>query len=362
MGHPPTDDDMYAIIIGSLPPSYDPYISAVSATSSVLGTSLSADELMSTITNEYERRLLTGKESRKDENIAFHSNAGPLKGRKGGPKKDVECFNCHKKGHYKADCWAEGGGKKGEGPRMKEKLKGKGKDAAAAATATVVANTKAAEEKVEAWMVSIMDDSEGSSGDRNSPCSFDFIDDLFEDGDTMPDLQSISDTDSEIYVSSPYHSSNDDNTLEIQAFNSKDEPTTPSNSLTPPNDSDSCSELPNNLDTSLGEFEFTPIDEEAYVTTYKTSVLQGGPGVLPTNVDLYDSGASRHMSGFRHRFINLVKINPKPITAADRWSFNAMGKGDMWILLPNGDQEKSHVLLKEVLYTPTMGVTLVSIS
>jgi len=54
MGHPLTDDDMYAIILGSLPPSYDLYISAVSATSSVLGTSLSADELMSTITNEYK--------------------------------------------------------------------------------------------------------------------------------------------------------------------------------------------------------------------------------------------------------------------------------------------------------------------
>jgi len=49
---------------------------------------------------------------------------------------------------------------------MKEKSKGKGKEAVAAAAATVVANAKAAEEKVvEAWMVSIMDDSEGSSGD-----------------------------------------------------------------------------------------------------------------------------------------------------------------------------------------------------
>jgi len=103
------------------------------------------------------------------------------------------------------DCWAEGGGKEEEGPRTKEKSKGKGKEAAAAA-ATVVANTKTAEEKGEAWMVSIMDDSEGRSGDRNSPCSFDFIDNLFEDGDTMPDLQPISDTDSEIYVSSLYHS------------------------------------------------------------------------------------------------------------------------------------------------------------
>jgi hypothetical protein len=39
MGHSPSEDDFYAIVIGSLPPSYDPYISALNATSSVLGTS-----------------------------------------------------------------------------------------------------------------------------------------------------------------------------------------------------------------------------------------------------------------------------------------------------------------------------------
>ena len=35
--------------------------------------------------------------------------------------KDIECFNCHKKGHKKADCWAKGGGKEGQGPKSKLK-------------------------------------------------------------------------------------------------------------------------------------------------------------------------------------------------------------------------------------------------
>ena len=121
MGQPPTEDDFYAIILGSLPCSFDAYISALTATSSVLGTTLSADELMHTVTSEYERRLLK-KNGRKDgRDVAFYSNDSFRgKGRTGGSnsnsKKDAECFNYKKKGHYKSDCWAEGGGKAGQGP------------------------------------------------------------------------------------------------------------------------------------------------------------------------------------------------------------------------------------------------------
>ena len=38
--------------------------------------------------------------------------------------KDKECYNCKKKGHISADCWAKGGGKEGQGPRGR---KGTGK-------------------------------------------------------------------------------------------------------------------------------------------------------------------------------------------------------------------------------------------
>ena len=84
--------------------------------------------------------------------------------------------------------------------------------------------------------------------------------------------------------------------------------------------------------------------------------------MLPMDINLYDLGASRHMSGFHHCFMKFVKINPKPITAADRRSFSAVGKGDIWVYLPNGKEKTSQVLLKDVLYAPAMGVTLVSIS
>ena len=125
---------------------------------------------------------------------------------------------------------------------------------------------------------------------------------------------------------------------------------------------DTCSKIFDGLESLSEEIEYVPMEEEAYVMTYEASVLQGTPGVLPMDIDLYDSGASRHMSGFRHRFMKFVKIDPKPITAADRRSFSAVGKGDIWVYLPNGKEKTLRVLLKDVLYVPAMGVTLVSIS
>ncbi|KAJ7277623.1 hypothetical protein C8J57DRAFT_978921, partial [Mycena rebaudengoi] len=62
-------------------------------------------------------------------------------------------------------------------------------------------------------------------------------------------------------------------------------------------------------------------------------------------MELYDSGASKHMSGNCARFINFVEIEPKPITAADKCLFNATGMGDMYVTVPNCDNPASRILL-----------------
>ena len=51
MGHAPGDDELYVIILGSLPYSFKPFISALNATSSVLETILLPNDLMQAFTS-----------------------------------------------------------------------------------------------------------------------------------------------------------------------------------------------------------------------------------------------------------------------------------------------------------------------
>ena len=167
MGHPPDDDEFYAILLGSLPYSFE-FISTLNAMSSVLGTVLSPDELMLAFTNEYDRRSLGKSSKKEEENAAFSTEEG--NGQKGNGQKG-KCYNCGKPSHRKDDCWEEGGG--GEKPNwLKEKEKwrkeregssnGKAKDKPKAKESATTAET---DENV-AWMAYISDseddDDEGS--------------------------------------------------------------------------------------------------------------------------------------------------------------------------------------------------------
>ena len=83
---------------------------------------------------------------------------------------------------------------------------------------------------------------------------------------------------------------------------------------------------------------------------------------MPTNtVELYDSSTSQNLSPYREHFVNFVDITPKPIAAADKHTFDATGRGDLYFEISNGNM-KARILLKNVLDAPSMGITLVSIS
>ncbi|KAG2335542.1 hypothetical protein BDR05DRAFT_859617, partial [Suillus weaverae] len=54
LSYAPTDESFTAIIMSSLPASYDPHLSALTASAKVLSVLLTADILMSTIVDEYD--------------------------------------------------------------------------------------------------------------------------------------------------------------------------------------------------------------------------------------------------------------------------------------------------------------------
>src|SRR5271168_1899707 len=67
------------------------------------------------------------------------------------------------------------------------------------------------------------------------------------------------------------------------------------------------------------------------------------------------------MTPFHHRLLNYTPIASRPIQAADKRVFHAHGKGDMRIQIPN-EGKTTTILLKDVLYAPDMGLTIISIS
>ena len=330
MGESLSENDFYAIIMGSLPPSYDPYLSALNGTSSVLGTHLSADDLMLSITEEYERRAFKSKGGKKDDNAAFYSSDAE-KGKGGsGSKRKGECHNCGKKGHWTRDFWEEGGGKEGQGPKQrgkkdkekeKEKGKSKGKGKETAATAKDDKDDKPKEE--EAWMAVVMDDC----------LIFDDLDDTACDDFDRPDAG----------LDTNYSLTHD---------------------LSPLDDPfDGIDELLDDLDQAISanqELDIKP--ENGIKVRLEAAYLAGTDDTRSAEVDLYDSGTTRHMSGFLHRFHNYSETDPVPILTADKRTFQAVGRGDMYVYLPNRDKANSRILLKDVLYAPKMGITLVSIS
>ncbi len=65
--------------------------------------------------------------------------------------------------------------------------------------------------------------------------------------------------------------------------------------------------------------------------------------------NLYDSGASRHISPFREQFLMYQNIPNHPITAANNCTFNAIGKGDIAVDVPHGPMSR-HIVLKDALF------------
>ena len=395
MGTSSNNDDFYSIIMSLMPPSYSPYISAVNGTASILGKTLSPDNLMQTLTEEADRRTMnTKKNQQKEENMALYGNdsgpswTGPSSCRHGHGGRtgysSIECYNCKKHGYMKVECWAKGGEKKGKGPHGKRKDKLDKLDLKALAASTNAKGKTKEKKSDKAWIAMVIADKDEELLSNSKTISLNLSNlittpQLPARVTVMPQIPYVPllrmtasiQTLCWTYSLSPMilimilmtkKTKDLDERLEYGWDEETDEDEGEPMSM-------------EEIYTQLGievkriEGENTPTElkfinpsDEAYTTSFTAAMLsKNGIGNQLINIDLYNSGASHYMSGHCHHFTNFVKIEPRPITAADKWAFDAVGKGDMLIDLPNGNAI-STILLKNVLYAPSMGVTLVSIS
>jgi gag-polypeptide of LTR copia-type/Pol polyprotein, beta-barrel domain len=235
MGTTIMDEEYGNILLGSLPNSYNNTINSIMAAMELSGRSITPTLVIQLMTDEYDRQTLKKGKAKLSTDKAFHAN----RQRKG--QRNVECFNCHQKGHFKADCWAKGEGKEGQGPHGSPSSRMGAEESTSAATHA----------DVEAWAT-------------------------IEAVRPQPDVTAI-------------------------------------------------------------------MNEQTNSPTY---------------AEIYDSGATRHMSPYREQFINYHPIDPHPILAANNHIFHAIGASNLKIQVPN-EGKFTPVILHDALHAPELGLMVI---
>src|SRR6266851_3027468 len=115
---------------------------------------------------------------------------------------------------------------------------------------------------------------------------------------------------------------------------------------------------------SIGEANFTDSESDSDDAKASDTYMQDAVSASEGNAEaeLYDSGALRHISPFRHHFVTYQPITPWPISVADNWVFYTISTGMLQIEVPNGPSLATPILLWEALHVPDIGATVVSIS
>ncbi|KAF7334060.1 Retrovirus-related Pol polyprotein from transposon TNT 1-94 [Mycena venus] len=105
-------------------------------------------------------------------------------------------------------------------------------------------------------------------------------------------------------------------------------------------------------------------DNVAFTVTSDFREEEAHTSSTSASVDMIvDSGATRHFSPDRAKFITFKEIPPVPIRAADGRSFSATGKGSYQTFFPMGPgQRPTRATLLNTYYSPHMAYTLISVS
>ncbi|KIP03168.1 hypothetical protein PHLGIDRAFT_78019 [Phlebiopsis gigantea 11061_1 CR5-6] len=100
--------------------------------------------------------------------------------------------------------------------------------------------------------------------------------------------------------------------------------------------------------------------DEGYHSFPQDSIDEALVASYDSIVDVYDSGATRHMTPFRHLLYNYRDIEERTVLAAGNSQFPARGMGDMRVTAWNGTRW-IRFRITEVLYAPAMTATLISL-
>src|SRR5882724_9267925 len=237
------DDNYSSMILMSLPESYTMHLETLADAASSSGNPLTAHAFITKVIDLYEKhQLCSGRDIKLgNKDTAFQTHDPKNKGKKVGKKlkKDVECFNCHKKGHFSHDCYRPSGNKEGQGLCSN---KGRHKP------------------------------KEGSSNTTND----------------APDGAWCAITSTANYQVHTFH---DDDDVYLEEVDELDGPDMP----------------PTLVKSGL---ELTHIDA--------AHVAQPEPPTYSPTPELYDSGATCHMTPLKESLINYQAIPPRPIGAVNQ--------------------------------------------
>jgi hypothetical protein len=170
MGKVISNEDYADIIVASLPSSYDSDIASISNSTKLSSKPLTADLLQDLILDEYMRCELKKLPTASTKDEAFAAKA---------PKPKKQCSNCNKCGHVKADCWAKGGSKEGQGLKRNSN---KGKETAAITE----------EKELEAWAMIVGEEDIAKE---------DYIKVIIAAGSSLAQLERVHGTTIELYNS-----------------------------------------------------------------------------------------------------------------------------------------------------------------
>ena len=118
-------DEYLSMILMSLPDTYTTQTLADVAISS--GCTFTAHDFISKATELTDKQQLWATHDPKlnQKDSTLHVTDGLKKGKKNNSSnRDIECFNCHKKGHFACDCCGPGGAKEGQHPSKGRSSKG----------------------------------------------------------------------------------------------------------------------------------------------------------------------------------------------------------------------------------------------